>query len=114
MKETLYNIVFLSFRDLADYDKDGRLSSDEFAVAMFLVEKAVKGIPPPTVLPPELQPKKPQQQLLGGGAQSPALFTNFEDKRKENFEKGRAELERRRKMIQEKEQKEKVCTSFTV
>ena len=97
------------FRDLSDVDKDGRLSSDEFAIAMFLVEKARKGIPPPTTLPLELQPKKGSLE-----SHSPSLASNFEDRRRENFEKGRAELERRRRAIEEKEQKEKVCVIDSV
>lgn len=48
----------------------------------------------------------------GNGREKSAFFlqTSFEDKRKENFEKGQAELERRRKAlleIQRKEQEER-------
>lgn len=40
------------------------------------------------------------------------LSVTFEDKRKENYEKGRMELDRRRKEIQERLQKEKVTAHF--
>ncbi len=86
---------------MSDIDKDGQLTCEEFSIAMFLVEKAIKGIPPPVTLPQELLPK-------GGGNRSPSLSGDFEGKRKENFEKGRAELERRRKMVEETAQKERV------
>lgn len=106
------NVWFYSFsRDLSDFDKDGRLNVEEFCIALFLIDKAAKGIPPPTTLPPELQPKKVSQQgvaPLVTGQSSPSLVSNLEDKKKENFEKGKAELERRRRAIQEREQKEKV------
>jgi len=38
--------------------------------------------------------------LVGGGV------LTFEDRRKENFEKGQAELERRRAMLREQQQKD--------
>jgi hypothetical protein len=36
---------------------------------------------------------------------------SFEDKRKENFDKGQAELERRRKTLADIQRKEQVCTT---
>ena len=72
---------------------------------MFLIEKSLKGIQPPLTLPSELQPKKEAPN-------SP--LSNFEDKRKENFEQGRAELERRRRLLQEREEKVKVCVMSCV
>ncbi|XP_061176343.1 intersectin-1-like isoform X2 [Saccostrea echinata] len=138
---------------LADYDKDGKLTCDEFCVAMHLADLAKTGIPLPAVLPPELVPGKarsgsfsasapPTSQelytywapskgdafgdLLGGMGMPPpqpapsAAATNgeeqgqqedvhgftFEDRRKENFDKGQAELERRRQMLQEQMKRE--------
>lgn len=35
------------------------------------------------------------------------IVASFEDKRKENFDKGQAELDRRRKLLQEQQRKEK-------
>lgn len=46
-----------SFRNLADYDKDGRLSSDEFVIAMHCCDIARTGQPLPTSLPDEWTPK---------------------------------------------------------
>ena len=39
---------------LADIDRDGRLSMVEFAVAMHLVRLALDGVSPPSSLPPPL------------------------------------------------------------
>lgn len=50
------------------------------------------------------------QKEMKEGKKDIFLQTSFEDKRKENFEKGQAELERRRKAlleIQRKEQEER-------
>ena len=41
---------------LADVDKDGNLSPDEFCVAMYLIDLAKSGHPLPVVLPPDLVP----------------------------------------------------------
>ncbi|XP_056016290.1 intersectin-1-like isoform X4 [Ostrea edulis] len=140
---------------LADYDKDGKLTCDEFCVAMHLADLARNGIHLPAVLPPELVPVKsrsgsfsapvpmpPTSQelytywapakgnafgdLLGGMGMlppqpaPPAAATNgedqlqdddklgftFEDRRKQNFDKGQAELERRRQMLQDQMKRE--------
>ncbi|XP_076444940.1 intersectin-1-like isoform X4 [Babylonia areolata] len=138
---------------LSDVDNDGKLTCDEFCIAMHLSDMARVGRALPPKLPPELMPSKaragsfgpgtglpgvvpasaaavppvqaaPQQKdsfgdLLSGfgmkppqapGAQPPQAAeepvedlspATFEDKRKENFDKGQAELERRRALLQE-------------
>nr|XP_031841629.1 intersectin-1 isoform X3 [Nomia melanderi] len=106
---------------LADMDSDGRLGCDEFVLAMHLCDIAKVGEKIPTALPIELIPPAFRRQrqssltLSQGGSDNvdPSAGmpqTSFEDKRKENFEKGQAELERRRKAlleIQRKEQEER-------
>ena len=95
--------VCVSLRELSDIDKDGRLTLDEFLIALHLLEKAKKGIPVPRTLPPELSlTKKTGLEPLASDS------FNFEDKRKENFEQGRLELERRRKLLEEQAAKERV------
>lgn len=138
---------------LADIDADGNLSSDEFCVAMHLIDQTKSGFPLPATLPPDLIP--PTQRKLrrasevnsahvsvavtavsseinsnsmgsssgmfgNGGMMVPGLSPNqgviksespvdleparivtFEDKRKENFNQGQAELEKRRAMLRE-------------
>ncbi|KAK7791370.1 hypothetical protein R5R35_007909 [Gryllus longicercus] len=109
---------------LSDMDSDGRLSCEEFVLAMHLCDIAKAGEKIPTPLPADLIPPTFRRQRQGSipgaaGAGEPvegkdaasSLPTvTFEDKRKENFEKGQAELERRRKAlleIQRKEQEER-------
>ncbi|XP_015189067.1 PREDICTED: intersectin-1 isoform X9 [Polistes dominula] len=106
---------------LADMDSDGRLGCDEFVLAMHLCDLAKGGEQIPNTLPLELIPPIFRRQRQSSLTQSQGSVesidpsagmpqTSFEDKRKENFEKGQAELERRRKAlleIQRKEQEER-------
>ncbi|XP_035917377.1 intersectin-1 isoform X1 [Anopheles stephensi] len=119
---------------LADMDTDGRLGCEEFVLAMYLCDMAAAGEKVPATLPPELVPPSFRKassrhgSVVGSrhgsvssqGAPVHAAVeldplsglpqTSFEDKRKENFDKGQAELERRRKAlmdIQKKEQEER-------
>lgn len=113
---------------LSDIDADGRLSCDEFVLAMYLCEMATQGEPVPAKLPPELVPPSFRKSVSrhgsiasgptsrhgsvsSQGANAPNIDvdiahnynqTTFEDKRKENFDKGQAELDRRRKVLQGK------------
>ncbi|XP_045103341.1 intersectin-1-like isoform X15 [Portunus trituberculatus] len=103
---------------LSDVDNDGRLSCEEFVLAMYLCESAKAGNKLPTVLPAELIPPTNRRQrtssihsagsggtpvgeVMGGLADN-----SFEDKRRENFEKGQAELERRRKALLDAQRRE--------
>lgn len=114
-------------RGLADVDKDGCLSKEEFCIAQHLVEKVKQGLILPKTLPLELLPtpgkfytmdsrkgsKDPGKTAVGVepavlGARAPPVTDmetskSFEDRRKENFESGRMELERRRKALQEEQ-----------
>lgn len=118
---------------LSDRDADGRLGCEEFVLALYLCEMYATGKQIPTELPPELIPPSfrkvsSRQGSLAGSrhgsvsSQGAAAAVNeidatagmpqssFEDKRKENYDKGQAELERRRKAladIQRKEQEER-------
>lgn len=99
-------------------DADGQLGCEEFVLAMHLCEQAAQGNMPPTVLPPEMIPPTFRRPPRTGSVSSqgsvpqetehPTLHhqNSFEDKRKENFEKGQAELERRRKALLEAQRKE--------
>ena len=103
----MYQIVISGFcRKLCDRDGDGRVDVDEFCAALWLAERATQGTPVPSVLPSDLIPS-PSGGAFGGQ-------NSFEDKRKENFERGRMELERRKREIKEKEEREKVSVSKMV
>ncbi|XP_053697449.1 intersectin-1 isoform X2 [Sabethes cyaneus] len=121
---------------LSDIDADGRLGCEEFVLAMYLCDQALQGEKIAPTLPPELIPPSFRKtssrhgSVVGsrhgsvssqGGTPAHGApveadplsglpQSSFEDKRKENFDKGQAELERRRKAlmdIQKKEQEER-------
>lgn len=122
---------------LADMDSDGRLGCEEFVLAMYLCDLALQGEKIPAALPPELIPPSFRKTTSrhgsvvssrhgsvssqgGAPVHAPVMEaldplsglpqSSFEDKRKENFDKGQAELDRRRKAlmdIQKKEQEER-------
>merc|ERR1719471_282798 len=103
--------------NLSDIDKDGKLSVEEFILAMHLCEMAQKGEPFPEPLPISLVPPSLRRGFLAangsaaatpgsvrsdGGVASPA---SFEDRRRENLlEEQKREKEKREK--KEKEEKE--------
>ncbi|GFY53570.1 intersectin-1 [Trichonephila inaurata madagascariensis] len=113
---------------LSDIDGDGRLSSEEFVLAMHLAESVKAGDALPSFLPADLIPpshrrKRSTSIQSTGSSSSHALGdinllgdfkdekllqqqTTFEDKRRENFEKGQAELEKRRLALLEAQRKE--------
>ena len=108
-------------RSLSDIDNDGRLSNEEFAVAMHLVDDvhAGKQLPtslPVSLIPPSMRKKASLQQQaqpsatpdMPVGSSFPVHTQSFEDKKRENFKRGQLELEKRRQERREKEQKEKV------
>jgi len=104
--------------NLADIDKDGKLNTEEFILAMHLCDLGLKGEPLPSALPVGLVPPSMRRAakdagVIGtpgsgsnvtSGVASPA---SFEDKRKENWEAGQAELSKRRASLLETQQKEK-------
>ena len=49
-------MTFLPNRNLSDIDQDGKLTAEEFILAMHLIDVAMSGQPLPPVLPPEYIP----------------------------------------------------------
>ena len=97
--------------ELADQDKDGRLSSIEFVSAMALCDAAKSGQPIPEQLPAELG-RGGGSSGLGGMATSNTPKPDggrmgLEEERRKNMEKGMAELERRRELIRQREEAER-------
>ncbi|TRY57085.1 hypothetical protein DNTS_023972 [Danionella cerebrum] len=103
---------------LADVDRDGQLKAEEFILAMYLVDMAKTGRPLPLTLPPDLVPPSLRTakscDLLNGPVPlinsdiiEPELALksriSYEDKLKETFQRGNAELEKRRLVLQEEQ-----------
>ncbi|KAK6028764.1 SH3 domain protein [Ostertagia ostertagi] len=76
---------------LSDVNKDGKLTVDEFCIAMHLIDMVKAGYALPDQTPPELV----------------QISEDFEDKRMDNFARGQAELERRRQLLMEENQKQR-------
>jgi hypothetical protein len=117
---TLAQIWFLS-----DYDDDGQLTLNEFILAMHFCDCAKAGCTLPNTLPVELQPNNLRPAPINN--QSPVMpavdafgplgdqafvqasnkpAVSFEEKRRENFDKGNAVLEAKRKMLLEQIERE--------
>ena len=84
IQSQLSNVVLANIWNLSDIDQDGRLTCDEFVLAMHLCDSVRAGDPLPQVLPPELIPPSyrrrkslPQSQVVGPGvvpgAQPPSV-----------------------------------------
>ncbi|KAK6304783.1 hypothetical protein J4Q44_G00253690 [Coregonus suidteri] len=106
---------------LADVDKDGKLRGEEFILAMHLVDVAKNGQPLPLTLPTELILRSQRGSVNGTSFSLHAGITeeleaeppqktksnlSFEDKFKANLERGNAELEKRRRALQDAQRRE--------
>ncbi|XP_068184395.1 intersectin-1 [Antennarius striatus] len=108
---------------LSDIDQDGKLTAEEFILAMHLIDMAMSGLPLPPVLPPDYLPPtfrrvrsdsvQSDQKSVTEETEEEAetnpdkkLPVTFEDKKRENFERGNLELEKRRQALQEQQRKE--------
>ncbi|TRY73656.1 hypothetical protein TCAL_00936 [Tigriopus californicus] len=110
---------------LSDIDGNGKLSCDEFIVSGYLCDLASKGEPLPAKLPPDVVPPSfrpagaPVPASMAPGvagstvstpgssrADSVVSPTTFEDKRRENFNKGQAELDKRRQSLIDQQKRE--------
>uniref|UniRef100_A0A8C6X5J3 Intersectin 2 n=1 Tax=Naja naja TaxID=35670 RepID=A0A8C6X5J3_NAJNA len=103
---------------LSDIDGDGQLKAEEFILAMHLTDMAKAGHPLPLSLPPEFVPPslRNEKHLENINCALPTyqqeeeppqkLPVTFEDKRKANYERGNLELEKRRQVLLEQQQRE--------
>ncbi|XP_028279897.1 intersectin-1-like isoform X3 [Parambassis ranga] len=123
MQSSLPQTQLATIWSLSDIDQDGKLTAEEFILAMHLIDMAMSGLPLPPVLPPDYLPpsfrrvrsdsvqsdQKSVQEEAEEEAESiqdKKLPVTFEDKKRENFERGNLELEKRRQALQEQQRKE--------
>uniref|UniRef100_UPI00398F441B intersectin-1 isoform X3 n=2 Tax=Pristiophorus japonicus TaxID=55135 RepID=UPI00398F441B len=138
MQSSLPQAQLASIWNLSDIDQDGKLTAEEFILAMHLIDMAMSGQPLPPVLTRELIPptfrcysptvlfEYCRRARSGSGmstgsslsidqrvAEEPQedesekkLPVTFEDKKRENFERGNLELEKRRQVLLEQQRKE--------
>uniref|UniRef100_A0A915PTZ4 Uncharacterized protein n=1 Tax=Setaria digitata TaxID=48799 RepID=A0A915PTZ4_9BILA len=108
----LPNSVLAEIWNLSDYNKDGRLSVEEFCVAMHLIDSVKAGYSLPKTLPSELATHcsrsisdSPVLDPNAPPAQKIQIPKTFEDKRRDNYDRGQAELDRRRQALREEEER---------
>uniref|UniRef100_A0A8C3BUP4 Intersectin-1 n=1 Tax=Cairina moschata TaxID=8855 RepID=A0A8C3BUP4_CAIMO len=118
MQSSLPQAQLATIWNLSDIDQDGKLTAEEFILAMHLIDVAMSGQPLPPVLPPEYIPpsfssvsvdqRLPEEPALEEEQQQleKKLPVTFEDKKRENFERGNLELEKRRQALLEQQRKE--------
>uniref|UniRef100_A0A8C9MLZ9 Intersectin-1 n=1 Tax=Serinus canaria TaxID=9135 RepID=A0A8C9MLZ9_SERCA len=111
MQSSLPQAQLATIWNLSDIDQDGKLTAEEFILAMHLIDVAMSGQPLPPALPPEYIP--PSFRTVGGEDSLSVLLPHvsmpkvtFEDKKRENFERGNLELEKRRQALLEQQRKE--------
>uniref|UniRef100_A0A8C7NQY8 Intersectin-1 n=1 Tax=Oncorhynchus mykiss TaxID=8022 RepID=A0A8C7NQY8_ONCMY len=101
MQSSLPQTSLASIWNLSDIDQDGKLTAEEFILAMHLIDMAMSGLPLPPILPPDFIPPTFRYNPL-----PPLLSVTFEDRKRENFERGNLELEKRRQALLELQRKE--------
>ncbi|KAM9321028.1 intersectin-1 [Gastrophryne carolinensis] len=128
MQSSLPQAQLATIWNLSDIDQDGKLTAEEFILAMHLIDVAMSGQPLPPVLPADYVPPSFRRVRSGSGLsvmssvsvdqrlpEEPAeeeqaadkkLPVTFEDKKRENFERGNLELEKRRQALLEQQRKE--------
>ncbi|XP_048349388.1 intersectin-1 isoform X2 [Sphaerodactylus townsendi] len=129
MQSSLPQTQLATIWNLSDIDQDGKLTAEEFILAMHLIDMAMSGQPLPPVLSPEYIPpsfrarsgsgvsvtssvsvdqRLPEEPVLEEEQQQleKKLPVTFEDKKRENFERGNLELEKRRQALLEQQRKE--------
>uniref|UniRef100_A0A672UZQ7 Intersectin-1 n=1 Tax=Strigops habroptila TaxID=2489341 RepID=A0A672UZQ7_STRHB len=108
MQSSLPQAQLATIWNLSDIDQDGKLTAEEFILAMHLIDVAMSGQPLPPVLPPEYIPPSfsSVSSLILLCPMFPHIKVTFEDKKRENFERGNLELEKRRQALLEQQRKE--------
>ncbi|VDO08246.1 unnamed protein product [Rodentolepis nana] len=118
LKSNLPQPQLAAIWNLADVDKDGNLTCEEFCIAAYLIDQVLAGRKLPAALPSTLMPSSLVLQAdrlksHPSDADEKVEFEDritFEDKRMQNFLLGQAELDKRKQdlaeqMRQEEEQR---------
>uniref|UniRef100_A0A7E4UY34 Intersectin-1 n=1 Tax=Panagrellus redivivus TaxID=6233 RepID=A0A7E4UY34_PANRE len=96
---------------LSDVNKDGNLSPDEFCVAMHFIDMVKLGYQLPNQLPSELASIFPNSRdesvspAFDAAGNAVSKKTTFDDKFRDSYARGEAELERRRQIAREEEER---------
>lgn len=118
VQSSLSHTQLATIWSLADIDRDGKLKADEFVLAMHLTDMAKAGQPLPLTLPPDFVPPSFRGDDTINGTlptykrmqdeEPPQKKTavTFEERRKQNMERGNLELEKRRQVLLEQQQRE--------
>uniref|UniRef100_A0A8C8GAC3 Intersectin 1 (SH3 domain protein) n=1 Tax=Oncorhynchus tshawytscha TaxID=74940 RepID=A0A8C8GAC3_ONCTS len=115
MQSSLPQTSLASIWNLSDIDQDGKLTAEEFILAMHLIDMAMSGLPLPPILPPDFIPPPlgtiHWQNMSPISLSDPSISVSlpkvtFEDRKRENFERGNLELEKRRQALLELQRKE--------
>uniref|UniRef100_A0A8C9WUD9 Intersectin-1 n=1 Tax=Scleropages formosus TaxID=113540 RepID=A0A8C9WUD9_SCLFO len=109
MQSSLPQAQLATIWNLSDIDQDGKLTAEEFILAMHLIDMAMSGLPLPPSLPPDFIPPTFRCADSFRGPEEPEeedQQITFEDKKRENFERGSLELEKRRQALLEQQRKE--------
>ncbi|KAG5262167.1 hypothetical protein AALO_G00292970 [Alosa alosa] len=131
MQSSLPQAQLATIWNLSDIDQDGKLTAEEFILAMHLIDMAMSGLPLPPLLPPDFIPPTFRRVRSGSGVSVTSVHSvdlrvpeepeeedpkilpvTFEDKKRENFERGNLELEKRRQALleQQRQEAERVAT----
>uniref|UniRef100_A0A8C6VN06 Intersectin-1 n=1 Tax=Naja naja TaxID=35670 RepID=A0A8C6VN06_NAJNA len=115
MQSSLPQAQLATIWNLSDIDQDGKLTAEEFILAMHLIDMAMSGQPLPPVLSPEYIPPSFRRVRSGSGV-SVTSSMSIEQRlpeeplhlkiKTENFERGNLELEKRRQALLEQQRKE--------
>ncbi len=103
-------ILVFSFRTLADNDKDGRLTPDEFVIAMHCCDIVRSGQTLPSRLPDEwLKGTQIQRERIGSipKANISQAFSSLNQDLKDTFENHSPETERKNSLVTYEEKRQK-------
>eukprot|EP00108_Taenia_solium_P008558 TsM_000739000 transcript=TsM_000739000 gene=TsM_000739000 len=109
LKSNLPQSQLAAIWNLADVDRDGNLTCEEFCIATYLIDQVLAGRKLPLTLPLTLMPSSLAQQgdrpkstpIDGEQKEESEGRMTFEDKRMQNFLLGQAELDKRKQDLAE-------------